>query len=79
MKEVFEHEGNKYVLIEGQGGKGPKSCIGCAFKESLENTNCKRWDGNSYKYKIFEEHECIDRTDIFTLIPILGPKKKLEL
>ncbi len=71
MKEVFEHEGKKYILIEGQGGNSDTTCIGCSFRNTEEDA-CVRG-------KIFEHHNCSERTDIFVPMPIPGPKKKLEL
>ena len=70
MKEVFEHEGNKYILVEGTGNENT-TCKGCSFRDEKKE-GCIRGS-------LFPEHNCSDRTDIFVLLLTPGPKKKLEL
>ncbi len=79
MKEIFEHEGKKYILIEGNGDKGTASCNGCSFAISTGSNVCSRWNHETSDYAFIKEHKCEDRTDIFVLMPTPGPKKKLEL
>ncbi len=77
MKEIFEHEGNKYQLIEGNKDD-ISSCLGCFFRNE-PNRSCNRWKNSTEGYYPFKEHDCADRTDIFVLMPTPGPKKKLKL